>query len=56
MLFHVHIFSHPHLTQHSKLAIIITQAKLIMDETPFFILSSTKPAEVTSVVTYASGE
>lgn len=36
-------------------AIIITQARLVMDKPPLFHVTPTEPAEVKAVVTYPSG-
>lgn len=51
MLFHIHI---PSFIMHTKIAIIITQARLIMDRPPLFTVTSTETAKVMAVVTYAS--
>lgn len=49
-----HPHSHSHLLQCSKTAVIITQARLIMDKPPLFPATSTEPAQVKAMVTYAS--
>lgn len=49
-----HPHTHSHLLQHSEIAIIITQARLITDKPPLFTVTSTESAKVTVVVTYAS--
>lgn len=49
-----HPHTHSHLLRHSKIAVIITQARLIMDKSPLFTVTSIEPAKVMAVVTYAS--
>lgn len=50
----LHPHSYLHLLQRSKIAIIIIQARLIMDKPPLFTVTSTEPAKVMAAVTYAS--
>lgn len=51
-----HPHSHSHLLQHShsKTVVIITQARVVVDKPPLFPVTSTEPAQVKAVVTYAS--